>query len=199
MRVVNGEVCYEGIMEASREEVQRLMFWACMLSGTAGYTYGANGIWQLNRRDQPYGPSPHGFGWGDGPWDVAYQLPGSTQVALGKRLLERYPWWQFEPHPEWCSPHASAENYFRPYAAGIPGKVRVIYFPSRTGFLWRSEPFLVMQLEAHLRYQAFFYNPVNGHEHPRGSATADADGTWRIPGPPSFQDWVLVMERADEG
>jgi len=199
MPVINGEVCYEGIMEASREEVQRLMFWACMLSGTAGYTYGANGIWQLNRRNQPYGPSPHGFGWGEVPWDVAYQLPGSTQVALGKRLLERYPWWQFEPRPEWCSPHASAENYFRPYAAGIPERVRVVYFPWRTGFLWHSDGFRVTSLEPGLHYEAFFFDPVNGHQHPCGSAIADAEGAWHIPGPPNFQDWVLVLDRAGVG
>lgn len=42
--VVNGEVCYEGILADSREEIQRLMFWSCLLSGAAGHTYGANGI-----------------------------------------------------------------------------------------------------------------------------------------------------------
>jgi len=42
MPVINGEVCYEGIAEASRQEVQRFMFWACVLSGAAGHTYGAN-------------------------------------------------------------------------------------------------------------------------------------------------------------
>lgn len=98
--VVNAEVCYEGIAEANRQEVQRLMFWASVLSGACGHTYGANGIWQLNSRRQPYGPSPHGFSWGDVPWEDAYRLPGSAQIALGKQLLEGYPWWRFEPHPE---------------------------------------------------------------------------------------------------
>ena len=81
MPVVDGEVCYEGIVEASRQEIQRFMFWACMLSGAAGHTYGANGIWQVNRAEQPYGPSPHGTSWGDTPWKEAYRLPGSTQSA----------------------------------------------------------------------------------------------------------------------
>src|SRR5438128_4943039 len=36
----------------------RFMFWACVLSGAAGHSYGANGIWQVNRPGQPYGPSP---------------------------------------------------------------------------------------------------------------------------------------------
>ena len=44
--LVSGEVCYEGILEHSREELQRRLFWACMLSGAMGHTYGANGIWQ---------------------------------------------------------------------------------------------------------------------------------------------------------
>src|SRR5581483_8513710 len=64
MPVLVGEVNYEGIMEASRQEVQRFMFWSCMLSGAAGHTYGANGIWQVNRAEKPFGPSPHGRSWG---------------------------------------------------------------------------------------------------------------------------------------
>ena len=50
MPVIDGEVCYEGIGEACRQEVQRLMFWACVLNGACGHTYGANGIWQVNTR-----------------------------------------------------------------------------------------------------------------------------------------------------
>jgi hypothetical protein len=29
-------------------------------------------------------------------------LPGSRQVALGKKLFEQYPWQNFQPHPEWA-------------------------------------------------------------------------------------------------
>ena len=98
MPVLDAEVCYEGIMEASRQEVQRFMFWTSILSGAAGHTYGANGIWQVNTREQPFGPSPHGRSWGDTPWEEAYQLPGSKQLGLAKNLLMRYPWWRLEPH-----------------------------------------------------------------------------------------------------
>jgi hypothetical protein len=30
-------------------------------------------------------------------------LPGSTHVALGKKLFERFAWQKFEPHPEWAA------------------------------------------------------------------------------------------------
>ncbi len=126
---LNSEVCYEGIGEASRQEVQRFMFWTCLLSGACGHTYGANGIWQLNRPGAPYGPSPHGMSWGDTPWDDAMQLPGSAQVGLGAGLLQRHAWWEFEPHQEWVSPSADDSNYSACYAAGIPGRVRVIFIP----------------------------------------------------------------------
>ena len=79
------------------------MFWTNVLSGAAGHTYGANGIWQLNRQGRPYGNSPHGGNYGTIPWDEAMKLPGSQQLGLGKRLLEAYPWHHFEPHPEWAS------------------------------------------------------------------------------------------------
>src|SRR4029453_13770747 len=124
---INGEVCYEGIAEANRQEVQRFMFWACVLSGAAGHTYGANGIWQINTPEKPYGPSPHGRSWGDTPWQEAYQLPGSRQLGLAKALLSRFDWWKMEPHPEWVEPHWTAENYQISYAVGCLRKKSIIF------------------------------------------------------------------------
>ena len=92
MPVVNGEVCYEALLGTITADIPRLMFWTSMLSGAAGHTYGANGIWQLNRRDQPYGKSPHGGTYGPIPWDDAMRLPGSRQLGLAKKFLEHYPW-----------------------------------------------------------------------------------------------------------
>ena len=76
MPVLVGEYAYEGILHGCNDEVQRLAFWSAMLSGAAGHTYGANGIWQMNTRHEPFGPSPHGGSWGDTPWEDAYRLPG---------------------------------------------------------------------------------------------------------------------------
>ena len=103
MPVINGEVCYEALLDRIPAEVPRLMFWASVLSGAAGHTYGANGIWQVNRKDRPYGKSPHGGDYGHLPWDEAMKLPGSGQLGMAKRLLEKYPWQRFELHPEWAA------------------------------------------------------------------------------------------------
>jgi len=193
MPVIEGEVNYEGILEGSRQEIQRIVFWTCLLQGAAGFTYGANGIWQVNTEDVPYGPSPHGASWGNTPWTEAYRLPGSGQIALGKRLLERYPWWRFEYHQEWVEAAASAENYMGAYAAGIPGQVRVIYFPQPLG-PW-GRPQYVQGLEPGVTYRAFFWNPATGQEHDLGIVAPGE--RYQVPVAPIIQDWILVLERAE--
>ena len=191
MPVVNSEVCYEGILEGSREEVQRFMFWACMLSGAGGHTYGANGIWQLNGSEHPYGPSPWGGSWGDRPWQEAYRLPGSKHLGIAKSLLESYPWWKFEPHQEWIEPNADEKDYRAAYAAGIPGMLRVFYF-SKPVFPWETKV-VVKNLEPGSNYWAIFIDPKTGREHYVGQVKPDKSGEWPVPLTPVMQDWVLVL------
>ncbi len=186
----NSEVCYEGIGEACRQEVQRFMYWSCMLSGACGHTYGANGIWQVNRRGEPFGPSPHGMSWGDTPWDEAMRLPGSAQLGLGKALLERFEWWRFEPRPDWVEPHATHDSPVAPYAAGIPGVTRVVYLPRG---VWGVT---FAGIEPDARYSACLFSPADGSELALGDVIPDAQGRWRIPrrGAPLLQDWVVVLD-----
>jgi len=203
MPVIDGEVTYEGIGGQCKEQVQRLMFWACVLNGAAGHTYGANGIWQVNTREKPFGPSPHGMSWGDTPWEQACQLPGSYQLGLAKRLLEKYPWHLFEPHPEWIEAKVSEANqarHYYPYIAGIPGRVRIAYLP----FFYPQVT--IKGLEEGVSYRAFLWNPVNGDKIPCAPVRAE-NGEWPLPPLeregiswvrlPVFQDWVLVLEATD--
>jgi hypothetical protein len=194
MPALVGEVNYEGILEGSREEIQRMCFWMCLLSGAAGHTYGANGIWQVNTRAQAYGPSPHGASWGDIPWEEAYRLPGSGQLGIAKRLLERFAWWRFEPHQDWVEPCADERDILGPYCAGVPGEVRVYYFPTPIA-PW-TEIQLASKLEQNVTYTASFVDPKTGKEYPVGRVNTLGDGTWRIPAPPVIQDWVLVIVKA---
>lgn len=106
MPVINGEASYEMLSDTLPTEWTRRMFWLSVMNGAPGHTYGANGIWQVNRPGRPHGPSPHhtsADGYGKIPWQEAMHLPGSGQVALGKRLMEQFPWQEFIPHPEWSA------------------------------------------------------------------------------------------------
>jgi hypothetical protein len=194
MPVLDSEVCYEGILEGSREEVQRFLFWTCMLSGAAGHTYGANGIWQVNRPGKPHGPSPHGMAWGNLPWQDAYKLPGSGQVGMAKRLLEQYDWWRFETHPEWIEPHQTPDNRQSSYAAGIPGKLRIIYMPVEAIMFVRIRQQVLKRLEAGTRYAAHWFDPKTGDTYPLDEIQGDANGDFNLSKPPVLQDWVLILE-----
>ncbi len=189
MPVLVGEVDYEGIMGQSWQDVERFMFWASILSGAGGHTYGANGIWQVNTRERPYGPSPHGGCWGDTPWEIAYQLPGSGQLGLGKKLLSRYDWWRIEPHPEWIEPRWNKSNYELPYAAGIAGELRLIFIP-----LLFDRP-KVTNLESGVSYRASYFDPATGQQRDLGNVEPDGAGTWQAPLTPTFADWLLVLEK----
>jgi hypothetical protein len=128
--------------------------------------------------------------WGNTPWEVAYQLPGSYQLGLAKSFLMRYEWWRFEPHQDWVEPAGTAENWNAAYAGGIEGEVRIIFLPSG---VWGIK---VKKLEKGRSYRAFLFNPTDGEEMEIGKAKGDEKGEWRLPGvPPIFQDWVLVLER----
>ncbi len=189
MPVVNSEVSYENLSNNIPAEIPRLMTWVCLLSGAAGHTYGANGIWQVNRKEMAYGASPHGGNYGVIPWEEAMNLPGSTQAGIAKRLLEQYQWAYFEPHPEWAAfIDAPSNEYEVPYAAGIPNAVRIIYVSE-------SKPIIVHHLEPAVRYSAAYFNPVSGERTEIGTVTPNSDHSWAI-SPPDYAapDWVLVLE-----
>ncbi len=202
MPLLIGEACYEGIAGDCGPDVQRFAFWSSMLSGAAGHTYGANGIWQVNRRQEPFGASPSGLNWGTTPWEEAMRQQGSGDVGLGRELLERYEWWRFEPHPEWIMPHADADNRESAYAAGIPRRVRVIYMPHAYTFsphLSGSDRRLT-NLEHDVVYRTYAYIPSSGDEYELGERRADENGEAPIwtACPPVFADMVLVLE-AEQG
>ena len=187
MPVVNSEVNYEGIMGRSWQNIQRLDFYHTMMNGAAGFTYGANGIWQLNTEEQPYGPSPHGRSWGSTPWRVAARLPGSEQVGLGGRFFSQFPWWELERHPEWIDVPKKHDDAYGPVAAGIPGKLRIVYSPH----CWN--PPRVRELETDVAYAASWFDPVTGVESSIGPVEPDTDNTWTPPFPSEVHDWLLVL------
>jgi Protein of unknown function (DUF4038)/Domain of unknown function (DUF5060) len=169
MPVINGEASFEMLNDSLPTEWTRRMFWVCLMNGAAGHTYGANGLWQVNRPGDPHGASPHGGNYGKITWEDAMNLPGSRQVGLAKRLFTEFPWQKFEPHPEWVSfvqevlPDLGESNWIW-YPEGDPTKdapVEKRYFRKQfalpRGRVIRSA---VLRLSADDRFTAY----LNGHE-----------------------------------
>jgi len=196
MPALVAEVDYEGLMELCHAELQRYMFFASMLSGMAGHTYGANGIWQMNSSEKPMGKLPHGKGYPEHTWEEAAEWPGARQVGYAKALLARYPWWKFEPHQDWIEPRASKQDFFKPYCAGVPREVRVIFIPISMDNPWTAGASIeIRALEPDVKYRAFFFDPRTGEEIPIGPVQPDASGVWKTPDAVRRQDWVVVLER----
>ena len=188
--VLAGEFRYEGIPDENHQEIERYMFLSCILSGASGHTYGANGNWQVNTPAHPFGPSPHGRCWGNTPSQVAYQLPGTEQIGhLKKELLVRYPRWRFESDPEWVDPDWTQHDFMTPFAAGVPGKVRVVFILPA----WNSPK--LRTIEPRMTYQAFFFNPRSGEEQALDTVTGDTSGSWQVPITPTFEPWLPALER----
>ncbi|MFP4384550.1 MAG: DUF4038 domain-containing protein, partial [Spirochaetia bacterium] len=197
MPFIIAEANYEGIFHHTQAEVQRLTFWSAYLSGAAGYSYGANGLWQVNLPGAPYGPSPHGAVWGNTPWEEAMELPGSRQLGAARKYIREKGWENLEPHPEWVSPRAEdngkAGDISRGYAAGIPGKLRVIYFYQPT-YPWSEDSrYRILGLEPGTAYNASFVHPAIFEETYIGTAEPDQNGEWSIPLQPEMKDWLVVL------
>jgi Protein of unknown function (DUF4038) len=202
MPVVDGEASYEMLNDSLPTEWTRAMFWLCLTNGAAGHTYGANGIWQLNRRGQPHGPSPNGKGNGYGviPWDEAMNLPGSAQMGHGKRFFESLPWTRLAPVPDgaaWAEPAKAAapgdpDPPPGPQACGVGDRLRVVYALD-------PRPVAVRGLRPMSSYRVTHFDPVTGERTPAPAATTDARGEWRCDPPRHGHDWVLLLELADAG
>lgn len=192
MPVLVGETCYEGHMQQGFGDVQRRIFWQSVLSGAAGHTYGAAGIWHAAVE----GDHGNWGAWDRQPydwttWKEGMNYPGSTQLGLGRKLLEKYSWQKFEPHPEWA-PGC--------YAAGIPGEVRFVYLPRRNIYQWDGPE--VKGLEPDVNWHVYYFDPATGRKFDQGiikavSAVSKAEPVTFRKNVPSPQDWVLVFEKAE--
>ena len=85
-------------------------------------------------------------------------------------------------------PRWDEKNYWMPFAAGIPGELRVIYIPA----LWNLPK--VKSLEPG-PWRGFFFDPRSGRDIPIPGVAPETSGDWQPPLPPVVADWVLVLER----
>lgn len=191
-----GEVDFEGMHGGgSGPKIQRFLFWSTVLSGAPGFSYGTDTTWQFNRRGEPFGASPHGMAWGNTPWEEGYQWAGSTHVGLGRKILSVLEWWRLAPHQEWIAPAATPADFMKPFCAGVPGRLRVVFLPK--GQPRWAEPCKLRQLEPRVHYTAHYVDPISGKVEPPLDVSPDANGDWPLPYPPILQDWVIIVRAVD--
>ncbi|MBX3256882.1 MAG: DUF4038 domain-containing protein [Chitinophagaceae bacterium] len=190
MPVMSGESRYEAlaIPKPLPAEAPRGAFWAHTVnSGLAGHTYGANGIWQLNGINKPYGNSPGGNNWGITPWNEAMNLAGSTQIGAARKLIESIPGWSsFEPQPEMITQWSSKDTAVLAVTAN--SQSALAYLPS-PGSITITLPAPGQQ------YKGFWFNPVTITKEKELTLTTDNSGKFMVTSPAASQDWVLVLTK----
>ena len=181
-------------MGGSKDEIQRFLFWTGLLQGACGHTYGAQGIWAMSSRQEPFKGTTGS--WGDYFWQDAMHFSGSAHVGVGASILRRYPWWRLEPCEE---PAATAAGRPFSFVARIPGKLIVAFLPCMCfpKDVMGNQPYWTgpfpLRIEAGASYKADYINPRTGDGVAIGAVTPEG-GQWTPPRKPSMEDWVLVLE-----
>ncbi len=196
--VLNSEVCYEGIAGGSEAMLQRFLFWSHLLSGAAGHTYGAQGVWAFHD-----GMDSPGAMWGDVPWPVAAALPGAAQLGHGAKLLRELGWAGSRPAQHRVVPGADLDNPYRLWAGEV-GDAVVVYAPAATlrpAGIGISTELTQVEVSGFVDVDSCRLRVVN----PRTGRTVRdervpvVDGTVTLPDGsrktalPTLEDWVVVI------
>ena len=191
--VLNSEVCYEGIAAGSREELQRMLFFAHVLSGAAGHSYGAQGLWAFRRAEDP-GP---GLRWGETAWQEAAELRGGRQLGAAATMLRGLDWSSLVPRPSSVDQHSGPEHWCRLYVAMSEDTI-VGYVPPLS--LLEAGVSLGRIAVAGVRpgeWDVELWNPRSSCTSEQFRLTVDADGELVLggedkPSLPTIEDWVIV-------
>ncbi len=92
----------EGLYEGARSnelysrtitaKMMRRLAYTVMQCGGCGYTYGCNGVWELQ-----WEAGVGGIGWGDMAWWDGLDLPGANQLTIFREFYESVQWHTLRP------------------------------------------------------------------------------------------------------
>lgn len=194
MPTIMDEINYEGILRNTQAEIQRLGFWASVLSGSCGFGYGANGVWQINSEDAPFGASPSGANWGNTPLKRALNFEGAKQIGRAKEFLKQFEWQKFEPMQESIEPKVAKSDPTAPRVAGVANEFRIAYFFTPIA-PWDNH-YIFHNLEPNGLYELFFWDPQNFTKTENELLYANSEGKLQMPLPPSLDDWIMIIQKS---
>ena len=118
----------EGVPFDARS-VRRSAYWALLVSPTAGFTYGAHGIWSWETR--PAIPMNHGGTGIAPPWHEAMHYPGSTDMKHMRDFFASAKWWTLQPAPNMVIDQPGKKNpaEFIALSRSESGNFALLYMP----------------------------------------------------------------------
>lgn len=185
---IEGEANYEqlfdgaepGSQKAITTDAMREKAYLALQSGCAGYTYGANGVWQAVR--EANNSELHKV-YGRTLWRTGIDLPGGDQLRHLKAFYTALPWHTLQPRPA-CDGFAVWEGTVAArqqpaVAVSADQTLAVVYLPRGEPYRW------TLQNLPPGTYQDRWFDPRTGRwQVARGPLTK-----------PDSQDWLLVRLR----
>jgi hypothetical protein len=165
--------------------VRRRAWWA-LLAGACGVTYGANGVFQFNRREDPvadYHPRD--------TWDVAMDYPGALQMQHVRALMEDVGLFGWQ---------AEARLVVSPRSDDVPQHVQAARSPderSAAVYIPGADREVVLDLTAMegQSFRGWWFSPADGSRIDGAFSNVTHQMTVRTP--KCGEDWVLVIESID--
>jgi hypothetical protein len=178
--------------EFKATELRRRAYWS-VLAGAFGFTYGANGVWQMDSPGRIQKDTHHNLYWYD-----ALDLPGAQQMAHVKNLFTtRLEAGRVPDNSILASPPGDADD-LKIAARSAGGEVWMIYSTNGSPFRVRLDKV------AASRIQAWWFNPRNGLTYAQNDVTSykpfaefapQGEREFAPPGRPDpDNDWILILE-----
>ncbi|MDO4168206.1 MAG: DUF4038 domain-containing protein [Eubacteriales bacterium] len=195
--VLESEATYEGatsneyVSRVIPAKMMRRLAYLIMQSGGCGYTYGCNGVWELQ-----WEAGVGGIGWGDMAWWDGLELPGADQLTIFRDFYESVNWSRLKPLKKEQAITRSffmeADNRSSIFFTGDADMRTIVGYFTETSM--RS--FLLKGLTAK-QYHAYWVNPENGEKTEFEEIICPVDGEWNYNGQDAFanrEDRLLVLE-----
>lgn len=195
---INSEPCYEGhgINYAiddngvfTSTDVRLAAYWS-VFSGGAGFTYGAQPIWQFTDATRKKHSKTTFMSWQE-----ALELPGASQIGWIKTLMLSRPMHQLLPDQSLIT---GGQGDCATYSCAIRGKSHAfVYIP--TG----NKTTIKMGIISGEKVKASWFNPRNGEITPIGEYANKGEQSFEVPGMSKELgwlrsgrgcDWVLILD-----
>lgn len=170
-------------------DVRVAAYWS-VFSGSAGFTYGAQPIWQFTDETRKKLSSKTFMNWKEG-----MELPGALQVGLLKKLMESRPMFELVPDQSLI---AAGQGDCSSYTCAIRGKsFAFVYIP--TG----NKTTIRMGIISGKKIKASWFNPRNGEITLIGEFENSGEHSFDVPGMSKELawlrsgrgcDWVLILD-----
>lgn len=195
--VLESEATYEGATSneyTSRiipADMMRRLAYLIIQNGGCGYTYGCNGVWELQ-----WEAGVGGIGWGDMAWWDGLELPGADQLTIFRDFYEEVGWSTLKPLPKEV---ARTKSFFMESTSrtdisftGNKDLTKIVGYISQTSM----HSFEIKGVTAQT-YKMWFMDPEDGSRSEHPELLHAVDGVLNYDGFNAFanrKDLLMVLE-----